>query len=111
MRGWLLDIYADDASDSMVYWVRTRRGAERVVDRSFLPKIYAHSSPDKMDDLEGALPVLDAVKSVKREMKRTWLGEKEREGLLVKGSFSRARESISGLKSIPSACTPSGALT
>ena len=56
MRGWLLDIYADDASDSMVYWVRTRRGAERVVDRSFLPKIYVHSSQERMAELEGALP-------------------------------------------------------
>jgi DNA polymerase elongation subunit (family B) len=83
MRGWLLDIYPDYQTNTMVYWVRTRRGAERVVDRSFLPKIYAHSSPDKMDDLEGALPVLDAVKSVKREMKRTWLGEKEREVLAI----------------------------
>ncbi len=83
MRGWLLDIYPDYRTNTMVYWVKTKRGAERVVDRKFLPKIYAHSSPEKMDDLEGALPVLDAVKSVEREMKRTWLGEKEREVLAI----------------------------
>ena len=83
MRGWLLDIYPDYQTNTMVYWVRTRRGAERIVDRKFLPKIYAHSSPDKMGDLESALPVLDAVKSVKREMRRTWLGEKEREVLAI----------------------------
>jgi DNA polymerase elongation subunit (family B) len=83
MRGWLLDIYPDYQTNTMVYWVKTRRGSERIVDRTFLPRIYAHSSPDKMDDLESALPVLDAVKSAEREMKRTWLGEKEREVLAI----------------------------
>jgi DNA polymerase elongation subunit (family B) len=83
MRGWLLDIYPDYGTDSMVYWVRTRRGAERIVDRSFLPRIYVHSTPQRLDELERALPILDAVESVGREMKRTWLGEREREVLAV----------------------------
>lgn len=83
MRGWLLDIYPDYRTDSMVYWVRTRRGVERIVDRSFLPKIYVHSSPQRLDELERSLPVLDAVGSVGREMKRTWLGGEEQEVLAV----------------------------
>ena len=83
MRGWLLDIYPDYDTNSMVYWVKTRRSAQRIVDRSFLPKIYVHSTPDNMDDLERALPVLEEVKGTAREMKRTWLGEKEREVLAV----------------------------
>jgi DNA polymerase elongation subunit (family B) len=83
MRGWLLDIYADDASDSMVYWVRTRRGTERIVDRSFRPKIYVHSTPERMAELEDALPILDAVESVGRGQKRIWLGEEPRELLAV----------------------------
>ncbi|MBN1677066.1 MAG: hypothetical protein JW880_00865 [Candidatus Thermoplasmatota archaeon] len=83
MRGWLLDIYPDHGTNSMVYWVRTRRGTEKIVDRSFLPKIYVHSSPQRLDELEKALPILDAVGSVGREMKRTWLGEQEREVLGV----------------------------
>jgi DNA polymerase elongation subunit (family B) len=83
MKGWLLDIYPDYETDSMVYWIRTRRGAERIVDRSFLPRIYVHSTPQKLDLLERALPVLDAVESVGREKKRTWLGEEERDVLAV----------------------------
>jgi DNA polymerase elongation subunit (family B) len=83
MKGWLLDIYPDYETDSMVYWIRTRRGAERIVDRSFLPRIYVHSTPQKLDVLERALPVLDAVESVGREKKRTWLGEEERDVLAV----------------------------
>ncbi len=83
MRGWLLDIHPDYGTDSMVYWVRTRRGAERIVDRSFLPRIYVHSTPQKLDLLQRALPVLDAVESVGREKKRTWLGEEERDVLAV----------------------------
>ncbi len=83
MRGWLFDIYPDYGTNSMVYWLRTRRGAHRIADRSFLPKIYVHASRDKLDDLEKALPILDAVGKVGREMKRTWLGEAEREVLAV----------------------------
>ncbi len=81
MRGWLLDIYPDYDTNSMVYWVKTRRGAHRIVDRSFLPKIYVHSTPTELDDLERALPVLDEVETAAREMKRIWLGEKERDVL------------------------------
>ena len=83
MRGWLLDIYPDYDTNSMVYWVKTRRSAQRIVDRSFLPKIYVHSTPEDLDDLEHALPVLDEIERTAREMKRTWLGEKEREVLSI----------------------------
>lgn len=83
MRGWLLDIYPDYGTNSIVYWVRTRRGAERIVDRSFLPQIFVHAAPGKLDDLEKALPILDAVKSTERVMRSTWLGEQEREVLAV----------------------------
>ena len=83
MRGWLLDIYPDYANNSIVYWVRTRKGPQKLVDRSFVPSIFVHSSEDKIDDLEKALPILDAVGSVERVMKRTWLGEREREVLRV----------------------------
>jgi len=83
MRGWLVDIYPEYETNSIVYWVRTRRGVHRFVDRSFLPKIFVHSSAEKLDDLEQALPILDAVKSTERMTKRTWLGEKERDVLEV----------------------------
>jgi len=83
MRGWLLDIYADQENDSIVYWLKTNKGARRVVDRKFLPKIYVHSTPEKLSELEKDLPILDSVKDVGREMKRTWLAEDEREVLAV----------------------------
>ncbi|TFG67102.1 MAG: hypothetical protein E4H25_07925, partial [Methanomassiliicoccus sp.] len=81
MRGWLLDIYPDYKDNSIVYWIKTRKGAHKIVERSFVPKIFAHSSRDDMDELEKALPILDAVLNVEREMKSTWLGEKPREVL------------------------------
>lgn len=83
MRGWLLDIYPDYSNNSIVYWVRTRKGPQRFVDRSFVPRIFVHASADKLDDLEKALPILDSVGAVERVMKRTWLGEKEREVLQI----------------------------
>jgi DNA polymerase elongation subunit (family B) len=93
MKGWLLDIYPDYKENQIVYWIRSRRGPIRIVDRSFLPKIYVYAAQDKMDELERALPILDAVKSVEREQKRTWLGEKEREVLGVTiGEYSKVEE-------------------
>src|SRR4030042_4599646 len=83
MRGWLFDIYPDYANNSMVFWVRTRRGPQKLVDRSFVPSMFVHASEDNLNDLEKALPILDSVGSVGRVMKRTWLGEKEREVLQV----------------------------
>ena len=93
MRGWLIDIYPDYGTNSIVYWLRTRRGRQRIVDRAFFPQIFVHSSPDKLDELERALPVLDAVKSTGRVMKRTWLGEDPREVLAVTiGDYSKVEE-------------------
>jgi DNA polymerase elongation subunit (family B) len=83
MRGWLIDIYPEYETNSIVYWVRTKSGAHRFVDRSFLPQIFVHSEPEKLEDLERALPILSAVKSSERVMKRTWLGESEREVLAI----------------------------
>ncbi len=83
MRGWLTDIYPDYEANSMVYWIRTRSGPRRFVDRSFLPQIFVHGDADKLDELEHALPVLSAVKSTERVMRRTWLGEREREVLAI----------------------------
>ncbi len=81
MRGWLLDIYPEYETNSIVYWVRTRKGANKIVDRAFRPKIFVHSTPENLDDLERALPILDEVSATGREMKRTWLGDDEREVL------------------------------
>ena len=93
MRGWLIDIYPEYETNSIVYWVRTKNGVHRFADSSFSPKIFVHSSPDRLDELEHALPILGAVKSTERVMKRTWLGEKEREVLDVTiGDYSKVED-------------------
>jgi DNA polymerase elongation subunit (family B) len=81
MKGWLFDIYPEYETNSIVYWVRTRKSAHRVVDRAFRPKIFVHSTPENLNDLERALPILDEVRSTEREMKQIWLGDDEREVL------------------------------
>ena len=75
MNGWLLDIYPDHGTNSMVCWIKTPRGVQRTEDNTFLPKIYVHSSPERMRELEQALPILDSVKAVGREINSTRLGE------------------------------------
>ena len=54
MKGWLFDIYPEYETNSIVYWVRTRKSAHRIVDRAFRPKIFAHSTPENLNDLERA---------------------------------------------------------
>gem|GEM_PF-237527 len=83
MKGWIIDIYPDYATNSIVYWVRTRKGPQRIVDRSFLPRIFVHGAEDQLTSLEKALPILGPVKSATRVRKRTWLGEDERDVLAV----------------------------
>ena len=93
MRGWIFDVYPDYDSNSMVYWVLTNGGAHKVVDGRFRPRIYVHSTPDRMDDLEGILPVLDAVESVEKDERSTWPGEGPRTVLGVTiGDYSRVEE-------------------
>jgi DNA polymerase elongation subunit (family B) len=93
MRGWIIDIYPDYSSNTMTYWVKTRNGARKIVDRDFLPKIYVHSSADKLGELQEALPILDAVGSVEMERKSTWLSEEPRAVLGVTiNDYSRVEE-------------------
>ena len=93
MKGWMIDIYPDNAANAIVYWLRTRKGAHRIVDRDFLPKIFVHASEHGLDDLARALPILDAVEAVDEERKRIWLAERPRRVLGVTiNDYSRVEE-------------------
>ena len=93
MRGWIIDIYPDYSSNSMTYWINTRNSTRKVVDRAFLPKIYVHSSAERLDELQEALPILDAVGDVEREKKSIWLSEEPRTVLGVTiNDYSRVEE-------------------
>jgi len=93
MRGWMIDIYPDHSSNSMVYWVRTRRGARKVVDRAFLPRIYVGSDTRSLHELQEALQILEAVEDASIEEKSTWLSEGPRPVLGVTiNDYSRVEE-------------------
>ncbi|UCE91230.1 MAG: hypothetical protein JSV90_07395 [Methanobacteriota archaeon] len=93
MRGWIIDIYPDYASNSIVYWLRTRKGIHKVVDRDFLPTIFVHASEEELGKLERALPILDAVGEVESDRKRIWLAEEPRIVLGVTvNDYSRVEE-------------------
>ncbi|MCE5296398.1 MAG: hypothetical protein LLG16_04755 [Euryarchaeota archaeon] len=81
MRGWIIDCYPDNTDDSMVIWLRTRSGTERIVERNFRPAFYAWAPRDKEDDLRSALRIA-GIESTE-ERRRTWLGEKERKVLRI----------------------------
>jgi DNA polymerase elongation subunit (family B) len=93
MRGWIIDIYPDYASNAMAYWVRTRNGARKIVDRAFLPKIYVSSESRSLEELQEALQILEAVDGAEMERKSTWLSEEPRTVLGVTiNDYSRVEE-------------------
>lgn len=82
MKGWIIDCYPDTATDSMVTWLRTNTGTERIVDPTFRPAFYAWAPRDKMDDLKAALRTA-GMDGYTEERRRTWLAEKERTVLRI----------------------------
>jgi DNA polymerase elongation subunit (family B) len=82
MKGWIIDCYPDTATDSMVTWLRTNAGTERIVDPKFRPAFYVWAPRDKMDDLKTALRTV-GMDRYTEERRRTWLAEKERTVLRI----------------------------
>ena len=81
MRGWVLDCYPDLDANRMVIWFKTPGGAVRVVD-DMTPYIYVCSSRERLRKLAGDLAMI-GVRGAVSEMRRTSLGDKEREVLAI----------------------------
>lgn len=77
MRGWIIDCYPDYEHDCIVIWIKTNKGIERLVDRSFLPKFYIWAPEEQLMDLADNLTMFD-VREITLEKKKTWLGELEK---------------------------------
>jgi DNA polymerase elongation subunit (family B) len=62
MRGWILDVYPDYKSNSMILWIKTKRGVEKIVDNRFHPTFYVHHpSRSEFHALAKDLMILDSV--------------------------------------------------
>ncbi len=62
MRGWIIDAYPDYRNNTMVLWLKTKKGVEKVVDERFQPKFYVHHpSHAELKGLAKDLEILDAV--------------------------------------------------
>jgi DNA polymerase elongation subunit (family B) len=77
MRGWIIDCYPDYEHDCIVIWIKTNKGIEKLVDRSFLPKFYIWAPEEQLMDLADNLTMFD-VRETTLEKKKTWLGELEK---------------------------------
>jgi len=82
MRGWIIDCYPDNVENSMVIWLRTRTGTERIVDKGFRPAFYVWAPREKEGDLRAALKIA-GMNDVREEMRSTWLGDKDRKVLKI----------------------------
>ena len=62
MRGWILDVYPDYKSNSMVLWIKTKRGVKKIEDNRFHPTFYVHHpSHSELHALAKDLMILDSV--------------------------------------------------
>ncbi|QLH75329.1 MAG: hypothetical protein HPY73_07715 [Methanomassiliicoccales archaeon] len=82
MRGWIIDCYPDNTNDSMVIWLRTRNGTEKIVDNSFRPAFYVWAPKEREEELRSALR-MSGFDGVTEERRRIWLGDKERRVLRI----------------------------
>ena len=80
MRGWVLDCYPDQERNEMVLWIKTNDGTIKVVDPDFAPKMYVHSSRDRLRKLIKDLEVI-GVHDTALEKHRIALGGEEKEVL------------------------------
>ncbi len=62
MRGWILDVYPDYKSNSMVLWVKTKYGVKKIVDSRFHPTFCVHHPfQSELCALARDLMILDSV--------------------------------------------------
>ncbi len=82
MQGWIFDTHPDYERDSMVLWLWTPAGVQRIEDRAFRPSFFVKVPPAELPDLQRRLEILDQVAVTRVVMKRTSLAAEEPEPLL-----------------------------
>ncbi|MFQ6106945.1 MAG: DNA polymerase domain-containing protein [Thermoplasmata archaeon] len=76
MRGWLFDVYPDYNGNRMVCWLKTERGVDKIVDRSYVPNFYVHGERRRLKEIKDWLSSVP-IKDVSFERRKLRLGSEE----------------------------------
>ncbi len=83
MKGWIIDVDADNDKNCMVIWIKGENGTVEKIERNFFPSFYVYSSQADLKDLEQILADNPAINSLEYEEKSLWLGEASKKVLRV----------------------------
>ena len=98
VRGYILDVYPDYISNTMVTWLKTERGTQRVEER-YEPHFYVYAEKSKLQKLARILPELPQVNQVQFTQRKLLLGS-EKQYTVIRvtpqelGSFHRLATTI-----------------
>ena len=95
MQGWIIDSYPNYDGDSMVVWLWTERGAQRIEDPRFRPSFFMSAPPSELQSYRQRLQILDKVGEVRETRRRLNLGDEESSPVLE--IFPRHYADLNGL--------------
>ena len=75
MQGWIIDSYPNYDGDSMVVWLWTDHGAQRIEDSRLHPSFFMSAMPSELQSYRRRLEILDEVAEVRETKRRISLGD------------------------------------
>jgi DNA polymerase elongation subunit (family B) len=83
MKGWIIDVDADNSKNCIVVWIKGENGSVEKFERNFFPSFYVYSSQANLRGLEQIFVDNPAINSLEYEEKSLWLGEPAKEVLKI----------------------------
>ena len=83
MKGWILDVGADNEKNCMIVWMKGENGTVEKIECTFDPSFYVYSTPEHLHVLEQTFEGDPFITSIGYEEKRLWPGEAEKEVLKI----------------------------
>lgn len=83
MKGWIIDVDADNSKNCVVVWIKGENGSVEKIEHNFFPSFYVYSSQANLKGLKQILVDNPAINSLEYEEKSLWLGEPAKEVLRV----------------------------
>ena len=83
MKGWIIDVDADNSKNCVVVWIKGENGSVEKVEHNFFPSFYVYSSQAELRGLKQILVDNPAINSLEYEEKSLWLGEPAKKVLRV----------------------------
>ena len=82
MQGWIIDSYPNYDGDSIVVWLWTERGAQRIEDSRFRPSFFMSAPSSELQSYRRRLEILDMVGEIRETRHRLNLSDDDPSSVL-----------------------------